>query len=160
MRRHLYFDIDGVLNTIRVDDSARAAWGDHAYPSLLISHAPRLIEQVNELIARIDGLEVFWLTSWEEDAAWFGEQVGLNGSWDWLWLPAAGPGRGFEWEKFTAIRDHLAETQPDRAVWCDDELRTEPDAQGWAAQQGVLTISPDNVLLPEHLQQIEEFLTS
>lgn len=160
MRRHLYFDIDGVLNTIRVDDAAREAWGPHSFPSLMISYAPRLIEQINDLIARTEGLEVYWLTSWEDDAAWFGEQVGLHGSWDWLWLPAAGPGRGYEWEKFTAIRNHLAETQPDRAVWCDDELRTEPDADTWARDRGILTVSPSNVLLPEHLRQIEEFLNS
>lgn len=159
VQRHLYLDIDSVLNTHDVGP-AMEFWGDHEEPSILISYAPRLIRAVNHLIASTEDLQVFWLTSWEEEAAWFGEQVGLVGAGDWEWLSAVGGGRGLEWEKFVSLRDHLEQTQPDQAVWCDDELATEPAAREWARDRGVLTIAPDNVLLPQHLVEVTDFLTN
>lgn len=151
--RHLYLDIDGVLNT-RPGHEESTPWGRHEHPSALISYAPELIRCVNELIASIEELQVFWLTSWEDEAAEFGRQVGLKGADEWTWLPASGPGRGLEWEKLSSLRRHMLDTHPDQVAWCDDELATEPVARAWADTDGVLTVAPTAVLTPAQLRAI------
>lgn len=154
--RHLYLDIDGVLNTHQ-PSLGHNPWGAHLDPAPLITYAPALIDEVNDLIAGVENLRVFWLTSWEDEAPDFGATVGLNGARDWPWLSAAGYHRGEDWEKFLSIRNHIRQTSPDQVVWCDDELALEGTARNWATKAGILTIAPSNVLTPEHLQQIRDY---
>lgn len=154
--RHLYLDIDGVLNTLQPNRPG-TPWGRHEYPNIMVSYPPALVSALNLLIEETPDLGVFWLSSWEDEAPAFGESIGLVGAGDWPWLASAGPGRGGEWEKFVSIQEHLDETRPDISVWCDDELATEPQARGWANASGLLTISPDNVLTPEDVFAIQQY---
>lgn len=155
MARHLYLDIDGVLNPWHIDGT----WGRVVEKTIFTHYAPALVDAMNELIAEVPNLKVFWLTSWEESAHDYGEDAGLIGGAHWPWLPASSSGREEDWQKFISIQAHLEQAQPERAVWCDDELLHERTAWEWAsARSDVLAISPENVLTPEHLEQIRTFL--
>ena len=152
--RHLYLDIDGVLNPWHIDGT----WGQVVEKTIFTHFPPSLIAELNELIASVPGLQVFWLSSWERASQDYGQDAGLIGSEQWPWLPAGGSGREEAWEKFVSIQEHLKVTQPDQVVWCDDELMEERAAWRWACDQpNLLPISPENVLLPEHLEQIRSF---
>lgn len=154
MTRHLYLDIDGVING-KLDASE---WGEHEQPNFLVSYPPQLIVELNDIIANTRDLRVFWLTTWEREAADFGAIVGLAGSDSWEWLPAVGSGRGLQWEKCDSIRAHIARTAPEVVIWCDDELANEPEARQWALDNHVVPIAPSNVLTREHLTQIRAAL--
>lgn len=160
----LYLDIDGVLNAFvrHALPNYQSLWegGYHqTYPDKKSIHtAPAMVAALNDLIAE-HSIACHWLTTWEEDAPAFGEDIGLTGSGAWPVL-AACSGRGSDWPKFTSIRDHVEATRPDVAIWFDDDLATEPDARAWAAQNRVLAIAPGNLhgIEPAHLEAAREHI--
>ena len=159
MTSHLYLDIDGVLNAVGWSGAHTPPWDDLCRPGPALTYSPGLVRGLNQVIANTPELEVFWLTSWEEEAAQFGERLGLAGAAEWRWLPASGAGRGLEWEKYLSIREHVEATRPSRVVWCDDELATEPDVSRWAASVGIHTVSPTWLLTPNQVDSIREYFS-
>lgn len=168
------FDIDGVLNPT-VHDPIPACvtdrWPDMQPPTALITRVPSMIRRVNELLARHPEVTPMWCTSWEENAAWFGEQVGLTGSSDWEWLPAVGDGAVADWQKFISIRERVERDQPDLMIWCEDDLvrRDEdgveirdPEVINWVSDPANNTVAvaplPGVGLSPRDLDRIEQLI--
>lgn len=162
MTVHLYFDIDGVLNPYHHRPGAVAdAWDDYRDPHFLVTTSPKMIARLNHIIATYD-VRCFWLTSWEEQAPWYGQQVGLDGSDQWEWLPAlsARASEG-EWQKFDSIRQHIADTRPALALWMEDDLLADPAPAKWAEETpGVEAFVPDPSvgLSPLTLDRIEDLI--
>jgi hypothetical protein len=81
----------------------------------------------------------------------------------WPYLSAAGAGTGAGWWKLRAIQEDVETTGPDAAVWIDDQLAFEAEAQAWARLLGgrMLAISPDprRGISPEELATVHSFLT-
>lgn len=77
MTSHLYLDIDGVLNAVGWSGAHTPPWDDLCRPGPALTYSPGLVRGLNQVIANTPELEVFWLTSWEEEAAQFGERLGL-----------------------------------------------------------------------------------
>lgn len=158
MQRNLYLDIDGVISPHR--GAPVSSWPDFRPASALLSYSPMMVSALNELITDY-GLQPYWLTTWEQEARWVGDKIGLAGAGEWPWLPACGPATGADWEKFVSVQQHVDETRPDQFVWIDDNLLTEPVAQRWAAQRGALAIGPraDQGIHPGHLEEVRAYLS-
>lgn len=158
MSNHLFLDIDGVLNAVgalsHVSESKRP-WQDYSLvPNERYSetYSPEMIGHLNEVIERWN-VSVTWLTTWEKEAPAFGQKIGLAGSENWSWLST----RDWPetWGKHASIRNQIKKGRKrrDRIIWIDDDLHTEPDAQLWAADAGVLAIAPyvHHGILPAHI---------
>lgn len=162
MTVNLYFDIDGVLNPYHHRPGAvEDAWDDYQDPHFLITTSPKMIARLNHIITTY-GVRCFWLTTWEEQAAWYGREVGLKGSEHWEWLAALPPrGSDGDWQKFLSIRQHIATTRPSLAVWMEDDLLVAPEPAQWAEETpGVEAVVPDPSvgLSPQALDRIEALI--
>lgn len=158
MTNRLFLDIDGVLNACGaltvVRESARP-WQDYAIvprDRFQETVSPEMVRHLNEVIERWD-VKVTWLTMWEEYAPEFGQKIGLTGSEGWPWLDTSDwPDT---WGKHASIRNQLMihRERNDRIIWIDDDLHTEPDAQLWAVDSGVLAIVPHvhHGIIPAHI---------
>lgn len=139
MRTNLYLDIDGVLNAATAKLTLSKAWPDFTCMTPYTLTSPSMVEQLNATI-RHHNIDVFWCTTWEREAAAFGKRIGLVGAEDWPWLPTAD--RDGKWGKFVSVREHRNATNPDAAIWIDDDLADEHEASLWAARHGVLALAP------------------
>ncbi|MGY3567932.1 HAD domain-containing protein [Sinomonas sp. RB5] len=164
LKINLYLNVDGVLIAGRVGrrpEGVESLWpGGYvvAHPYVWTQVSPAMIEALNVLIAR-HSIAGCWTTSWERKAPAFGEQTGLTGSGEWPVLEVNEP-VWTEWSKAAAVRNHIAATGPDAAVWIDDHLGVQPEAREWAEASGILTIAPDPVhgIEPRHLEAIEQYV--
>lgn len=150
MSTDIYLDVDGVLNAVSPSTPRSWGWGEsecvtvNGFP---IRYSPLLVERLNALAARED-VTVWWLTTWERDAATLlAPAIGLNGSaWEVL-----GTDEHYSkeladgWWKWHAVVDHFLSSGT-RAVWIDDDLGFDRKAQEWAAMHvadgTLLTVSP------------------
>ncbi len=161
----IYFDIDGVLNLYGPDPRPAAPgdadlWDSYNGQSMMLTYSPDMVARLNEILARA-GVTPYWLTTWENEAGWFGEHIGLAGAKEWPWLPAAGQTPSGEWQKFSSIRRHLRSTRPELAIWLDDDLATQDAARRWAARSGcVHAHAPQSRvgLRPSEVDRIEELV--
>ena len=146
----IYLDVDGVLNAVSPSTPRTWGWGEsecvtvNGFP---IRYSPMMVDRFNVLAAR-DDVTVWWLTTWEHDAAsLLAPAIGLDGgTWDVLGAEShyskelAGG-----WWKWHALVDHFL-SHGRRAVWIDDDLSYDREAQEWAARHvadgTLLTISP------------------
>lgn len=167
---NIYLDIDGVLNRYGPVRKGRSGldpadpeadeWSAYTSSGGVLVWPPEMIVRINRLIAA-DDVTPYWLTTWESDAAVFGEQVGLEGSADWTWLPSVGISGDGRWQKYASIRDHVDQTDPVFAVWLDDDRAHEPDARRWARRTGrVYALAPEPMegLRPSELTRVEELV--
>lgn len=167
---NIYLDIDGVLNRygpVRRGgsgadpaDPGEDEWSAYTSAGGVLVWPPEMVARINRMVAA-DGVTPYWLTTWESEASVFGEQVGLEGSGDWTWLPAIGTSGDGRWQKYASIHDHVDQTDPLFAVWLDDDLAHEPEARRWARRTGrVLALSPEPMegLRPSQLTRIEELV--
>ncbi|ACL39773.1 conserved hypothetical protein [Pseudarthrobacter chlorophenolicus A6] len=163
MARTLYIDVDGVICPFGPDGTTGwgTAWRRADAGLLPVAYAAELVTGLNS-IARTEGVHCVWLTSWEELAPqYLCQAIGLDGQ-DWPYLTAAGAGTGEGWWKLLAIMDHLEATAPDAAVWIDDQLGYEAEAQSWVRLLGrrMLAVSPDprRGISPAELASVQTFL--
>ncbi|AXE38324.1 HAD domain-containing protein [Acidipropionibacterium virtanenii] len=167
---NIYLDIDGVLNRYGPVRRGRTGadpvdpdedeWSAYTSAGGVLMWPPEMMARINRLLAAPE-VTPYWLTTWESEAAVFGEQVGLEGSADWTWLPSRGLSADGRWQKFASIRDHVDQTDPIFAVWLDDDLAHESEARRWARRSGrVLAFAPEPMvgLRPSELARIEELV--
>lgn len=171
MTTHLFLDVDGVFNAFGNQYfKDKDLWGDlttvnvNRFP---ITFSATLVARINALAER-DDVEVYWLTTWAEDAANdLSPALGINGK-EW---PVAGrpPFREKDgvWWKLTAIRGYVEDVIPagDQVVWVDDDFIVDTEAKEWwqeslAAGQKMLCISPQTHLgiTPDEMEKIETFV--
>ncbi|MFK4298129.1 hypothetical protein ABH924_003290 [Arthrobacter sp. GAS37] len=161
MTTHLYLDIDGVLNAWLRGPKSPSLWdGGYEFHQCWYGEyvAPAMISRLNTLIAE-HGITGHWLTTWMEAAPMFGSLIGLEGSESWPVLEAV-KGTGRHWSKWSTIRRHFNTTQPDAALWIDDDLALNRRALRWAKTAGVLAWAPNGFhgITPAMLEDIEQAL--
>ncbi|MCI1747602.1 MAG: HAD domain-containing protein [Acidipropionibacterium sp.] len=164
---NVYFDIDGVLN-LYGPDPHQASFGDedlwesYRSQSMMVTYSPDMVARLNEILAR-PGVTPYWLTTWEAEAGWFGQIVGLDDAQHWRWLPAMGLTPSGQWQKFASIRRHLGQTHPRMAVWFDDDLAIQVEARRWAERAGSVHAhapEPRIGLRPSEVDRLEKLIVS
>ena len=159
----LYLDVDGVICPF--GPVGRSEWGSEwrrANAGLLqVAYAQELVDGLNDL-AGAAHVRCVWLTSWEDLAAEFlCPAIGLGGG-RWPCLTSDGGNSGEGWWKLSALQADLEQSNPERIVWIDDQLRFEREAQQWARflGAGILLVSPDPRLgiSPAELESVSSFL--
>lgn len=163
----IYFDIDGVLNLYGPDPREASPgdedlWDSYRIQSMMVTYSPEMVTRLNEILARPE-VTPYWLTTWEAEAGWFGQIVGLDGAQHWQWLPAMGVTPSGQWQKLASIRRHLRQTRPRAAVWFDDDLAVQIDARRWADRVGSIHAyapEPRIGLRPSELDRVEKLIAS
>lgn len=115
-------------------------------------------------IASHQDVTVKWLTAWEEGAPeQLAPTIGLNGA-DWEMIPGVEDDDigNWNWWKLTKIREDIARNRPDRVVWMDDDVNSDPASLAWLESLDipVLVICPrtEHGLTRDHLAEIEAFI--
>lgn len=159
----LYLDFDDVVNSYRSIWSTslrakRAGWPRLATVSVpsndgavyRVDYPPELVAELNRVVAA--GVELVWLTSWRGESALFAEHLGTPlAAWRWLQFPSSKDlpravdamlaGKG------AALLDDLdARPTSGPVLWIDNDLATSRPALDAAAERGVATIAPKNML--------------
>lgn len=170
VRTNIYLDVDGVFNA--VSDAAprtNTGWhGDWVGPvkvgGISILYSVELVAAVNELAAR-PGVTVKWLTAWEELATdELAPAIGLGAGSDWEVITGVEDDdpQNFNWWKLDRVRKDLASSNPDRAVWVDDDIAYDPKTLVWLMSPGlpVLHLSPRTLhgMTRGDVQRIHDFL--
>jgi len=159
-------DVDGVLNGVGASPGAGGwspeKWERFEVNGYLITFHHDLMNQLREIEAR-DDVSFFWLTTWCRDAPrLLSPTFGLGSQWPVVgedeYLSSGAP---YNWWKYPAISEHLAETQPDRFVWLDDHTaRVLLELPDRIEEVPGLSLSPNTRvgLSKSHLTQIHDFL--
>ncbi len=166
-------DIDGVVNALSYQPVA-GIWGGEdwlrrtvvtAIEGRGVMRLPILAARpVLDFVTRIheDGLaEIRWHSTWRDSAVTaFAPTLGLPTSIPISVAPEWLNWRATTWWKPAAVERALAASR--RVVWTDDHIGGFPDLTAAIAQsENALLISPNPLcgLEPEHLAQVESFLT-
>jgi hypothetical protein len=162
--RTLYIDVDGVICPFGPEGTTPwdSAWHRADAGLLPVAYATELVAGLNAL-ARTDGVRCVWLTSWEDLAPqYLCPAIGVEGG-AWPYLTATGEGSGNSWWKLRAIQEDVETTGPEAAVWIDDQLAFEAEAQSWARLLGrrMLAVSPNprRGIAPDELAAVRSFLS-
>lgn len=162
----IYSDVDGCISPILPRPGLEAITGMDNYQQLVVrscnlSVAPELVEAYNRWAAT-PYVTMKWATAWEDEAQEFlCPAIGMNGQ---LWPLIGGETHswhGEDWWKLKGVREDIAATSPDLAIWLEDDIATEPAAQRWlATQPNVVGISPNtNVGLTKwDLERIDQLI--
>lgn len=172
MRTSLYWDVDGIFNVnaghtyiqAPADVTGWSDWHHMTVPGAFPGYWSRdAVEAVNS-IARTSGVVNKWLTSWEEQAPQLlAPAIGLDAAgWDVLHgVENDDPMNGYWW-KLDALCEDLARHRPDRFIWFDDGIASDPATLHWLAGTEVphLVIAPeiDQGLTRAHVDAVREFL--
>ncbi len=164
----IYLDVDGVINAIssgapRPTTHWMGQWRKETIAHFPIHWSQELIEELNA-IAALPDVSVKWLTSWEGAAHELAASVGLVGGHEWEVIPGVEDDNPatWDWWKLAKIREDIAATRPDKVVWIDDDISSDPKTVTWLMSPGVdiLPICPQTLhgLTRKHIRQIHEFL--
>lgn len=147
---NIYLDVDGVLNAYsknppRTNTQWSGTWGHQMITGFPILWSFELIEEINALAKR-DGIEVKWLTTWQDSAASeLSPVLGLNGE-EWSFFETEDEDDLVNWWKLAAIKKDIEESSPDKVVWIDDDIPFEKNAVQWSQSLDIpiLTVSPNS----------------
>lgn len=165
-------DVDGVINSI-----GRPATGTaHRSVDLVVQEWPVVVWYQPDIVDRINALHragrahVAWLTTWDHEAAdVLAPAIGLD-DFPIVTEPpgtyAKHPGSrlGHTWWKLAAAHAELARAPRPALIWTDDEISDDVRAATKARwpELPTLMLRPLEMpgLTPEHLDRIEDFLSS
>lgn len=159
---NLFLDIDNVLNAGFAFYFESKAWPDFKYVDKSTKReiiSPKMIEQLNDFIAEYDP-KVYIVSNREERSQEFCQLIGLRGTENWPWLNATVDIDGM-WGKFHSVVHTVtaANGEVAPAIWLDDDIADEHDAELWAAENGVLAIAPrqEHGITPGQLAQMRAY---
>jgi hypothetical protein len=172
-RPRLFLDVDGVLNAFDFDPSRDiAGFADFDVHEIEFEPDSQFTDAFIVVLsptmgARLAGLgaDISWATTWEHRAdSAIAERCGLPRGLPVLTRPCDATDHWAGW-KFDAVRRSV-ESDSRPFVWLDDDIDRfvagSLTARAWAAELSMpsLLIAPDprSGLLPEHVDEIEEFL--
>ena len=172
MRTNLYWDGDGIFNVnadhsyvqAPADATGWSEWHHITVPGAFPGYWSRdAVQEVNS-IARTPGVVNKWLTSREEQAPQLlAPAIGLNAvDWEVLYGLEEDDPMNWHWWKLDKLRKDLDRDRPDRFIWFDDDITSDPAALKWLKATGLphLVIVPkiDHGLTRAHLDAVREFL--
>lgn len=172
MKTTLYSDADGVYvawsdHRFTAPPAAQTGWTGAWHPVTIPGSFPGywsedVVEAMNRIAAYPD-VTVKWLTAWEEGAPkLLAPAIGLAGIWEMIPGVDEDDIGNWDWWKLAKIREDIARSRPDRVVWLDDDIRSDPGALAWlkTLEIPVLVICPNTShgLTRDHLGEIEAFL--
>lgn len=151
MKTTIYLDVDGVVNAVskrtpKLNITGWETWKTKPVNGWPILFSPEMIAALNELAVDPD-VTFKWLTTWTDDAAKvLSPAIGINGQ-DWEALEGEQHGwHGRDWWKLIAIRDDVEESDSERFIWIDDDIKAERAAIEWVkSRNDVLALSPFTV---------------
>lgn len=171
MNTTIYSDADGIW----------VAWSDHRFTAAPAEQtgwrlwhpvtipgsfpgywAEEPVSAMNTIAAHPD-VTIKWLTAWEEGAPeQLAPAIGLEGTWEMIPGVDEDDIANWNWWKLAKIREDIARTRPDRVVWMDDDIRSDPPSLAWLETLNipVLVVCPrtEYGLTRDHLAEIEAFI--
>lgn len=154
----IYLDVDGVLNSLSKNPpKSMTNWtGEWCKERVTISDgstypilwATELIDSLNTLAARED-VTFKWLTTWQDDAVnYLAPVLGLGSDWTVLHGNNVYHSLSEDWWKLKAISHDIEDTQPEKVVWIDDDIRYDKKTWTFLMNQGetIHAVSPVPVL--------------
>lgn len=147
---NIYWDVDGNINALskgspRQNTQWFGNWNLEKVEGFPILWSAELIEEIKVLDSREDVANI-WLTTWEHLAPKsLAPVIGVGHDWPVLAATDELAHQDINnWWKFALIQEHIAETNPDKIIWLDDDLQYVRDAVEWStSQNNLLAISPN-----------------
>lgn len=162
---NIYWDVDGCINAFSAKPPKqntfwKGEWDSAKIEGLPILWSKELVAEINKLDERED-VNSIWLTDWMEMAPnLLVPETGIKGA-DWKVL--TGDVHDYPWWKLAALQSSIEETQPDKIVWIDDNLKYSKEVRVWLEENPqVHTVIPqsNHGVTKKQISGIIEFIGS